>query len=426
MTLLAAGLAASVCGVIFGLPALRMRGLYFALITLMIAGAFQIIINAMSFPDGGPGLSGKVYAGVRQLMPHPPLAPTRRGLLSLCRRRRRDRLRADMLVERTRVGRAWALIRRSEPVAVAMGVNIVAYKVIAFAIAGFLAGVSGALMAGSIGQLDGRAFPASESIMMFALTVIGGAFHWSGPIFAGLLLRAVPGLLTDWHIDGNLAIMVFGAGLLHALITAPQGISGQVVGLGRLLSAKLSALDAARDGAEAVIEIRNLTVAFGGVRGLNDLSAVIGARITGLVGPNGAGKTTLLNAMSGFVKCQAGTVVVDGVRSAAARHEPARRAFGVRRTFQTEQVVENLTVLNNVAAALDNLPTGGRRARDLIAEALDYVGLGRKAERVGATLNASERRLVEIARCIIAKPRLVMMDEPGAGLSQTNPIICAM
>ena len=126
-----------------------------------------------------------------------------------------------MLIERTRVGRAWALIRRSEPVAVAMGVNIVACKVIAFAIAGFLAGVSGALMAGSIGQLDGRAFPASESIMLFALTVIGGAFHWSGPIFAGLLLRAVPGLLTDWHIDGNLAIMVFGAGLLHALITAP-------------------------------------------------------------------------------------------------------------------------------------------------------------------------------------------------------------
>ena len=72
--------------------------------------------------------------------------------------------------------------------------------------------------------------------------MIGGAVHWSGPIFAGLLLRAVPGLLTDWHIDGNLAIMVFGAGLLHALITAPQGVSGQVVGLGRLLSSKLSAV----------------------------------------------------------------------------------------------------------------------------------------------------------------------------------------
>ena len=97
-----------------------------------------------------------------------------------------------------------------------------------------------------------------------------------------------------------------------------------------------------------------------------------------------------------------------------------RAAFGVRRTFQTEQVVENLSVWNNVAAALDNVPTGGRARRDLIAEALDYVGMTRQAERVGASLNASERRLVEIARCILARPRLVMMDEPGAGLSESE------
>jgi branched-subunit amino acid ABC-type transport system permease component len=240
--LLAGGIAASVFGVIFGLPALRMRGLYFALITLMIAAAFQVFINAIGFPDGGPGWSGKVYAGLRQYMPHPPVAPTDAAYFRYVVGVVAVGFALVMLIQRTRAGRAWALIRRSEPVAVAMGVNIVAYKVVAFAIAGFLAGVAGALMAANIGQLDGRAFPASDSIMMFALTVIGGAFHWSGPVFAGLLLRAVPGLLTDWHIDGNIATMVFGAGLLHALITAPQGISGQVVGLGQALGAKLSAL----------------------------------------------------------------------------------------------------------------------------------------------------------------------------------------
>ncbi|MGA9323751.1 MAG: ATP-binding cassette domain-containing protein [Xanthobacteraceae bacterium] len=168
-----------------------------------------------------------------------------------------------------------------------------------------------------------------------------------------------------------------------------------------------------------MIEIRSLTVQFGGVRGLNDLTADIGAKITGLVGPNGAGKTTLLNVMSGFVKRSVGTVKVDGedlLRIAMNR----RAAFGVRRTFQTEQVVENLSVWNNVAAALDNVPTGRRPRRDIIAEALDYVGLARQAERVGASLNASERRLVEIARCVLARPRLVMMDEPGAGLSQSE------
>jgi ABC-type branched-subunit amino acid transport system permease subunit len=239
--LLAGGVAASIFGVIFGLPALRMRGLYFALITLMIAAAFQVFIGAIGFPDGGPGWSGKVYAGLRQYMPHPPLAPSDTAYFRYVVGVVAIGFAAVMLIQRTRAGRAWALIRRSEPVAVAMGVNIVAYKVVAFAIAGFFAGVAGALMAAHIGQLDGRAFPASDSIMMFALTVIGGAFHWSGPIFAGLLLRAVPGLLTDWHIDGNLATMVFGAGLLHALITAPAGVSGQVVALGRAIAAKLSA-----------------------------------------------------------------------------------------------------------------------------------------------------------------------------------------
>ena len=239
--LLAGGVAASIFGVIFGLPALRMRGLYFALITLMIAAAFQVFISAIGFPDGGPGWSGKVYAGLRQYMPHPPLAPSDAAYFRYVVGVVAIGFAAVMLIQRTRAGRAWALIRRSEPVAVAMGVNIVAYKVVAFAIAGFFAGVAGALMAANIGQLDGRAFPASNSIMMFALTVIGGAFHWSGPVFAGLLLRAVPGLLTDWHIDGNLATMVFGAGLLHALITAPAGVSGQVVALGRAISAKLSA-----------------------------------------------------------------------------------------------------------------------------------------------------------------------------------------
>jgi branched-subunit amino acid ABC-type transport system permease component len=239
--LLAGGVAASIFGVIFGLPALRMRGLYFALITLMIAAAFQVFISAIGFPDGGPGWSGKVYAGLRQYMPHPPLAASDAAYFRYVVGVVAIGFAAVMLIQRTRAGRAWALIRRSEPVAVAMGVNIVAYKVVAFAIAGFFAGVAGALMAAHIGQLDGRAFPASDSIMMFALTVIGGAFHWSGPVFAGLLLRAVPGLLTDWHIDGNLATMVFGAGLLHALITAPQGVSGQVVALGRAIGAKLSA-----------------------------------------------------------------------------------------------------------------------------------------------------------------------------------------
>jgi ABC-type branched-subunit amino acid transport system ATPase component len=166
-----------------------------------------------------------------------------------------------------------------------------------------------------------------------------------------------------------------------------------------------------------VIEISGVTVQFGGVCGINDLTATLAAKITGLVGPNGAGKTTLLNVLSGFVRPSAGTIKLDGEN--VLRLSPYRRAaYGIRRTFQTEQVVENLTVWNNVAAALDNLLLGGRSRSELIDAALAYVGLGGRSQQVGGALNASDRRMVEIARCIIAKPRLVMIDEPGAGLSE--------
>ena len=90
-----------------------------------------------------------------------------------------------------------------------------------------------------MGALDNRSFPAFESVLLFAVTVIGGAYNWLGPLVAALLMRAVPGILNDFHIDNNLATIVFGAGLLHALITAPQGISGQILDLAYTIRKKL-------------------------------------------------------------------------------------------------------------------------------------------------------------------------------------------
>ena len=227
IALLSGGVAAGIVGVIVGLPALRMRGLYLAIITLMMAGAIQVLISAFGFPDGGSGILGK-SATTRVMMPRPLLATGDEAYLryaivvfGLC----------YALVYahiRSKPGRAWAMIRRSEVCAIACGVDIVWYKVWAFTLAGFLAGVAGGLLAGDVGQLDSNAFPASQSIMVFALTIVGGAYSWLGPIIGGLLLRALPSLLNDFHVDGNVATMVFGAGLLHALITAPQGVAGQL------------------------------------------------------------------------------------------------------------------------------------------------------------------------------------------------------
>ena len=166
-----------------------------------------------------------------------------------------------------------------------------------------------------------------------------------------------------------------------------------------------------------MIAIDHLTVLFGGVRGINDLTATLPEKVTGLVGPNGAGKTTLLNVLSGFVAPAAGSVLVDGADALRlAVHK--RAAFGIRRTFQNEQVVENLSAEDNVAAVLDNVPTGGQPRRQLIRKALDYVGLAPRAQARGGDLNAYDRRMLEIARATVGAPRLVMMDEPGAGLNE--------
>ena len=241
-SILAGGISAAIFGLVFGLPALRMRGLYLALTTLMIAGGFQVAISAIEFPDGGPGIIGKMVSGQRSWMGRPSLALSDSEYFRYCV----AFLVAGYLIvlwhKRSRAGRAWAMIRRSEVCALAAGVNIVRYKVWAFTLAGFLAGVAGALLSGLVGQMEQGAFPASESVLLFALTVIGGAGHWAGPIVAGLLLRAFPALLNDFGIDGNIATMIFGVGLLHALITAPQGVSGQLVDLSRLIWTKAGQL----------------------------------------------------------------------------------------------------------------------------------------------------------------------------------------
>jgi ABC-type branched-subunit amino acid transport system ATPase component len=164
-----------------------------------------------------------------------------------------------------------------------------------------------------------------------------------------------------------------------------------------------------------MIRISNVTVQFGGVKGLNDLSVDIEAPVTGLIGPNGAGKTTLLNVFSGFVRPVSGAITLDGdslLNLAAHR----RAAAGVRRTFQTEQTVETSSVWDNVAAAADRLRLNSRDRQSEIAALLDFVGLADR-RRMGADLNACERRLLEIARGLVGQPKLVMMDEPGAGLA---------
>jgi branched-chain amino acid transport system ATP-binding protein len=162
-----------------------------------------------------------------------------------------------------------------------------------------------------------------------------------------------------------------------------------------------------------VIEIENLTVRYGGVTSLDTLTLVFEKGTCGLIGPNGAGKTTFFNVLSGFVRPAAGTVKAFGTNLLALPHY-RRARWGVRRTFQTEQAIEQLTVYDNVAMVTSRLRGAARRA-DVLA-AIEYVGMGVSPNARVNTLGAGQRRLVEVARAVAGKPRLVLLDEPAAGL----------
>jgi branched-chain amino acid transport system ATP-binding protein len=168
-----------------------------------------------------------------------------------------------------------------------------------------------------------------------------------------------------------------------------------------------------------MIKIDTLTVQFGGIKPLDALDAQFVAPICGLIGPNGAGKTTLLNALSGFVTPIKGTILLND--TVLLGLSPRRRVgIGLRRTFQQELVVDELTTMENIQAIADHVSADRASARREVGLALDFVGLSERRNTLGRQLNLFERRMVEIAKTLIGGPKVILMDEPGAGLDETE------
>jgi branched-chain amino acid transport system permease protein len=231
LLLLATGVITGAVGTLIGLPALRLSGLYLALITLMAAAAITLALQATNFPNGGPGFLG--------------YSPGSAGSVSASLARP-PQLAADAAYYRAvvvvaallfllaalhvwgKAGRAWAAIRQSQPAAIAAGVNVTLYKLWAFALASFMTGVAGGLLAASAGGLTTYGFPTQDSITLLAVVLMGGIYSFWGPIVAALLLKLLPELLKNWGLPPDLLTILFGLGVLQVMLTAPAGLVVQV------------------------------------------------------------------------------------------------------------------------------------------------------------------------------------------------------
>ncbi|WP_269584065.1 ABC transporter ATP-binding protein [Roseibium sp. Sym1] len=165
-----------------------------------------------------------------------------------------------------------------------------------------------------------------------------------------------------------------------------------------------------------MIRVEDLTVHFGGLVALDAINVEFTAPVSGIIGPNGAGKTTTMNAISGFIDVAGGRVLVDGAN--LLDMAPHRRAlWGLRRSFQKAQIADDLTVFDNLLAICDNLPGAAEGKRDDLDRAAQFAGVTELFGQPGGALNTYQRRLADIARCVIGSPRMIMLDEPGGGLN---------
>jgi branched-chain amino acid transport system permease protein len=428
-----AGIAvAAVIGIVTAISAVRVRGVSLSVVTL--AGAVAIENFGFVNTTWGGGLSGSPvpemkwfgadigpqasFRGVDGNLPSPVFGWV--ALICcvlLCV--------AVGFIRRGTLGQRMLAVRSNERAAAAAAINPRTVKLYAFTIAAVIAGVAGVLYAYNFGSVSADRFDAFTALSLIAFAYAGGITLISGAVFAGLLSAQalIPYALDKWFgLNGNWFLLVGGILLIFTLLQNPEGVAGDIYRRTHkravIRAPDVAAAVPARSaqGAErterelagrpAVLSVTGLSVAFGGVHALRDVTLEVReGELVGLIGPNGAGKTTLVDAVSGFVRC-AGRVELAGADiGGLPPHERARRGLG--RTWQSTELFDDLNVRENLTVA----------SRDGSAEqALDLVGMGWAAGARPADLSMGQRKLVGVARALAARPRLLCLDEPAAGL----------
>lgn len=455
---LLAALLAALLGVIVGLPALRIRGAHLAVVTLGLAVAVERVIfrNPVLTPAAGnpiesPSLFG-LDLGVREGR---NIARVEFGLLVVV-------ITVVVFVAvgniaRGSTGRRFLAVRSDEKAAAAVGIDVAGTKLVAFALSSFLAGIGGALLGYSRGQLSAESFGVFVGLSILTFAYLGGITSVSGAVVAGTFAPLGIGfVIVDRQFDAaSWYLLASGAGLVATAIFNPVGIAGANRRLIEHLTSRLDprleelagqaeapvdgvvgedARAAAQrhrrvlPGPRVVLDARDIEVSFSGLRAVDRVSVrVRQGEIVGLIGANGAGKTTLLDAIGGFVDHH-GEVELSG-RDVDGLSAYKRAAAGMARTWQSIQLFGDLTVAENVSIAAepkrlrsvltDTVRPNSAAGDAAVGATLDLMGLVGAANRSPRELSLGRQKLVGLARAMAANPVVVLLDEPAAGLDET-------
>ncbi|MBV6756226.1 branched-chain amino acid ABC transporter permease/ATP-binding protein [Rhodococcus opacus] len=442
-----AALVATVIGVVVGLPALRIRGLPVTVVTLALAVFLEQFWFRNSNLNGGldgagieaPSLFGlDLGIGSGDAYPRIPFGILCLVVLTVV-------ALAVAKLRTSRLGASMLAVRANERSAAAAGIDVARTKIKAFAIGAFIAGLGGALMGYQQTLATAESYSVLAGIGLFAIVYIAGITCVSGGILAGVIgAGGFVFIVMDRLLHlGSYYAMLSGIFLILTVIRYPEGLIGHLhehsARVRRLAArvrppAKAEPVTVRPADAETPRLVREITdevllsadgigVRYGGVVALDDVTFdVRSGEIIGLIGPNGAGKTTCIDALSGFAN-SSGTVSlgdqrVDGLKP----HERSR--LGLGRTFQGIELYDDLTVRENVAvgtvAAANRKGDAEAPSDEEIDTLFGVLQLTDVADRSVSELSQGQRQLVSVARALAGRPRIVLLDEPAAGLDSTE------
>ncbi|HEY1747518.1 MAG TPA: branched-chain amino acid ABC transporter ATP-binding protein/permease [Xanthobacteraceae bacterium] len=422
--------------VIIGTPVLKLEEHYFSLATLGIG--LVVLLLAIQWSDVTGGTNG--LAGIRPVQIAGFEVADRRSVLWFVWGIVALGCVLAHQVTRGFLGNAYHLMRENREAAASLGLNIAELRFGAFVLSAAYGGAAGALMAHVLHVVSPENLDFGLMITCLTMTVIGGRTQIAGAILgAGLIVY-----LREWfRVLENYYMVAYGTVALVILILAPYGLVGALERLRLLLPGTSSVArlpqplappvrPALPPDAETLLQVEDIALAFGGVRALNGASlSCRPGEIIGLIGPNGSGKTTLLNVISGLYSCQRGKVVFLG-RDITKEPAHSIARLGMARTFQHIHLADDLSVLDNIALAragidgvglVQSLTTIGRdrrleTARGLAMTAAERLGIAEVAMEPCGRLPYGTRRRVEVARALAAAPRVLLLDEPAAGLNE--------